>query len=102
MLVSSNMTPKIMIRNVGTNNFILRKNFAPHTKFYDPLAFPHAQLKNRGVEALGHRKNFLICFLFTVSIESIFGGNHMICKGLTILEKKKKKNMHYIHVRYVY
>ena len=63
MLVSGNMTPKKMGRKVG-ENFYFKKKFCPIFYFMTHL-FPTAQLKNRGVEAQGHKKNILIVlFMF--------------------------------------
>ena len=67
MLVSGNMTPKKMGRKVG-KKFYFKKKFCPIFYFMTHL-FPTAQLKNRGVEAQGHKKNILIV-LFMFYIES--------------------------------
>ena len=67
MLVSGNMTPQKMGRKVG-KIFYFKKNFCPIFYFMTHL-FPTAQLKNRGVEAQGH-KIFLFHFLFICFIES--------------------------------
>ena len=63
MLVSGNMTPKKMGRKVGKKIYF-KKKFCPIFYFMTHL-FPTAQLKNRGVEAQGHKKNILIVlFMF--------------------------------------
>ena len=60
MLVSGNMTPPKMGRKVG-KNFYFKKKFCPIFYFMTHL-FPTAQLKNRGVEAQGHKKKYFNCF----------------------------------------
>ena len=62
MLVSGNMTPKKMGRKVG-KNFYFKKKFCPIFYFMTHL-FPTAQLKNRGVEAQGHKKKNILIVLF--------------------------------------
>ena len=63
MLVSGNMTPPKMGRKVG-KKFYFKKKFCPIFYFMTHL-FPTAQLKNRGVEAQGHKKLILIVlFMF--------------------------------------
>ena len=62
MLVSGNMTPKKMGRKVG-KKFYFKKKFCPIFYFMTHL-FPTAQLKNRGVEAQGHKKKNILIVLF--------------------------------------
>ena len=88
MLVSGNMTSKKMGRKVG-KKFYFKKKFWPIFYFMTHL-FPTAQLKNRGVEAQGHKKK-LFHFLFICFIESNKGSSQFY-KGLTMIEKKKEKN----------
>ena len=64
MLVSGNMTPQKMGRTVG-KIFYFKKKFCPIFYFMTHL-FPTAQLKNRGVEAQGHKKNILIRFIYVL------------------------------------
>ena len=64
MLVSGNMTPKKMGRKVG-KKFYFKKKFCPIFYFMTHL-FPTAQLKNRGVEAQGHKKKYFNCFIYVL------------------------------------
>ena len=76
MLVSGNMTPPKMGRKVG-KIFYFKKKFCPIFYFMTHL-FPTAQLKNRGVEAQGH-KFFNIIFYLYVLLNQI-RDNHIFTK----------------------
>ena len=64
MLVSGNMTPQKMGRKVGKKIYF-KKKFCPIFYFMTHL-FPTAQLKNRGVEAQGHKKKYFNCFIYVL------------------------------------
>ena len=64
MLVSGNMTPQKMGRKVG-KIFYFKKKFCPIFYFMTHL-FPTAQLKNRGVEAQGHKFFYFIFYLYVL------------------------------------
>ena len=64
MLVSGNMTSKKMGRKVG-ENFYFKKKICPIFYFMTHL-FPTAQLKNRGVEAQGHKNLYFIFYLYVL------------------------------------
>ena len=82
MLVSGNMTPpppkkkKNGSEGIG-ENFYFKKNVCPIFYFMTHL-FPTAQLKNRGVEAQGH-KFFNIIFYLYVLLNQI-RDNHIFTK----------------------
>ena len=68
-----------MGRKVG-KNFYFKKKFCPIFYFMTHL-FPTAQLKNRGVEAQGHKFFYIIFYLY-VLLNQITGNNNKFLLGL--------------------
>ena len=76
-----------MGRKVG-KNFYFKKKFCPIFYFMTHL-FPKAQLKNRGVEAQGHKKKYFNCFIYVLLNQ--IRDNHIFTKDWQWLRRKEKK-----------